>query len=89
MKDKEFKTLEEIKEFIGSVRLNLKNEIRKEATRALGQIEDDRILEVLISLLQDEYQDVRKLAAYFLERIEHPKELDPIIKAIKSEEKNP
>ena len=59
--------------------------IRRDAARALGELEDPRAVEPLIAALGDERSDVRQAAAEALGKIKDPRAVEPLIAALGDE----
>ena len=61
------------------------SEVRAEAARSLGKINDPRAVEKLITALQDEKEEVRRTAAIALGKIKDPRAVEPLIASLKDE----
>ncbi len=63
------------------------DEVREEAVRALGELNDRRAVEPLISILNDENRYIRREAAKSLGRIGDERAIPPLISALKDEDR--
>lgn len=66
-----------------------KNEdVKSSAAKALGNINSEKVVQLLIDALKDEDTDVRSYAAWILGEIESEKAVQPLIKALNDENKD-
>jgi HEAT repeat protein len=63
------------------------DEVREEAVRALGELNDPRAVDPLILMLKDENRYIRREAAKSLGRIGDPRAIPPLINALKDDDR--